>query len=378
MEQKEKNKKKKKLAWPHKIIFFINCICALLLIASYGASYISPEIFWPLSFLGLAYPIILLANITFIIYWLLFRKKHVLLSLIIILAGFNHLQTHFQIYFGSNKVENAESNMLKIVSYNVRLFDLYEWSVDRSTDNKIFELFKKSDADIICMQEFMYHADGDIISVDSMLKSFKANQLHAEYIAVYNPTNKFGIATFSAYPIVGKGRIDFGKGTNNICMYTDIKKNNDTLRVYNVHFQSIHFGKEDYLTLEKIDDSDTDSEEQWLGIRKILKKLKVAFSRRASQAEKVAEHITHSPYPVIVCGDFNDTPASYTYHNIAKQLTDCFVEKGRGIGNTYIGLFPSFRIDYILHSNQLECLAFERINQKYSDHYPISALLKLE
>jgi endonuclease/exonuclease/phosphatase family metal-dependent hydrolase len=368
----------KTLSWPNKIIFFFNIISALLLIASYGASYISPKIFWPLSFFGLAYPIILLLNITFIIYWSLFRKKQLLLSLIVIILGFTNLRTHFQLQFGASDTVESNPNIVKVITYNVRLFDLYEWSSDRSTDNKIFELMKNADADIISMQEFMYHDDGSIISADSMVKSFKANHLHTEYTLVYNSTNKLGIATFSSYPIVGKGCIDFGKKTHNICMYTDIKINTDTIRVYNAHFQSIQFGKEDYLTLEKIDDADADNEKQWMGIRKILKKLKIAFSRRADQAEMVAEHITHSPYPIIFCGDFNDTPGSYTYHSIAKQLNDCFVEKGSGIGNTYIGLFPSFRIDYILHSDQLECLQYERIEKKYSDHYAISAWLKVK
>lgn len=368
----------KNLSWPNKFIFLINICCALLLIASYSASYISPKIFWPLSFFGLAYPFILLVNIFFVIYWVLFRKWQLLVSLIIILLGWPHLIAHFQIHFGNTNSSVGNTNLLKVITYNVRLFDLYEWSSDRSTDNKIFGLMKNSNADIICMQEFMYHNDGEIISVDSMLQSFKANQLHAEYTAVYNPTNKLGIATFSSYPIIGKGRLDFGKNTHNICMYTDIKVNKDTIRVYNAHFQSIHFGKEDYLFLEKIDDPNTDSETQWLGIKKILKKMRAAFTRRSEQADKVAEHISKSPYPVVFCGDFNDTPGSYTYHTIAKFLHDAFKESGRGIGNTYIGLFPSFRIDYILYSDDLESSNYERIEKKYSDHYPIGCRIEIK
>jgi endonuclease/exonuclease/phosphatase family metal-dependent hydrolase len=365
----------KNLAWPNKIIFIINVACALLLFGSYSGSFISPKLFWPLSFLGLAYPLILVVNVFFIIYWALLRKKQILLSFIVILLGWNHIITHFQ--FSFNHEINKDAKTLKVLTYNVRLFDLYEWSSDRLTDNKIFDLLKESDADIICMQEFMNHGDGAIISADSMVKSFRANQMHAEYTLVYDARNKLGIATYSSYPIVGKGRIDFGKGTHNICMYTDIKINDDTLRIYNSHFQSIQFGKEDYLVLEKIDEADETNEKQWLGIRKILKKLKIAFGRRANQAEMVREHISHSPYPVIFCGDFNDTPGSYTYHTVANKLNDAFVEKGNGISNTYIGIFPFFRIDYILHSEELKCLMYEKIDDKFSDHYPISAIMQI-
>ncbi len=368
------------LAWPNKIIFIVNILCTLLLVASYSASYISPKIFWPLSFLGLAYPFILILNIAFMIYWALFQKKQMILSLIVILLGWTHIKSHFQAHWGNDTIPNNDAcHTLKIISYNVRLFAIYDdSSKDKTTDNKIFDIIKNSNADIICMQEFMYNNDGYIISADSMQQSFKAHELHAEYSNVFNPTNKLGIATFSSYPIVNKGRIDFGKGTNNICMYTDIDVKGDTIRVYCAHFQSIRFGKEDYVTIEKIDDSPIDDEKQWMGIKKILRKLKIAFSRRASQAELVAESINNSPYPVILCGDFNDTPGSYTYHTVSEKLNDSFIEKGNGIGNTYIGLFPSFRIDYILHSDNIECLYYERIDKKLSDHYPVSAILKVK
>ncbi|OFY87972.1 MAG: hypothetical protein A3K10_07705 [Bacteroidetes bacterium RIFCSPLOWO2_12_FULL_31_6] len=368
----------KNLAWPNKIIFLINILGALLLVASYSASYINPKTFWPLSFFGLAYPLILLINIAFVIYWAIFRKKQILLSLIIILLGLMNIRSHFQINLKNKNQINDSTNVLKVISYNVRLFDLYEWSSDRNTDNKIFELIKDSKANIICMQEFMNEGGGGIISVDSMVNSFKANQLHAEYTDEFGPQSRLGIAIFSSYPIVEKGRIDFGKSTHNICIYTDINVNGDTIRVYNVHFQSIHFGKEDYITLEKIDNSETDDKKQWMGIRKILKKLKIAFSRRSNQAELVANHIKHSPYKVILCGDFNDTPGSYSYHTVAEELNDAFIEKGTGLCNTYLGLFPFFRIDYILHSKDIECLSYERIDKKLSDHYPISSIIKIK
>jgi endonuclease/exonuclease/phosphatase family metal-dependent hydrolase len=123
------------------------------------------------------------------------------------------------------------------------------------------------------------------------------------------------------------------------------------------------------------------SEEQEVlskGIRSIARKLKRAFVQRASQARVVAGEIEKSPYPVIVCGDLNDTPSSYTYYTISNQLSDTFVTSGNGLSQTYAGALPSFRIDYIMHDkSRFSASDYSRIRSKLSDHYPVSATLKL-
>ena len=111
-------------------------------------------------------------------------------------------------------------------------------------------------------------------------------------------------------------------------------------------------------------------------IKDISHRLKYAFRKRAHQADVLSDHIHTSPYPVIVCGDFNDTPVSYTYHKIRGDLVDAFIESGRGIGNTYSGMFPSYRIDYILHSRNLRSGGFETVRVDYSDHFPVSCLFE--
>jgi endonuclease/exonuclease/phosphatase family metal-dependent hydrolase len=189
----------------------------------------------------------------------------------------------------------------------------------------------------------------------------------------------WGMATISRYPIVGKGKIEFPNTNNtitsNMCIYSDIKINEDTIRVYNVHLQSIQFENEDYTFIENIGE---EKEAQIKGSKRILGRLKKAFIKRAPQAEAVAAHIKKSPYPVWVCGDFNDPPSSYAYHTISGNLKDSFMESGWGFGSTYAGKFPSFRIDFILHDSKHSSFDYKIINEKFSDHYPLCCTINLK
>lgn len=150
----------------------------------------------------------------------------------------------------------------------------------------------------------------------------------------------------------------------------------DTVRVYNVHLQSIHLSNVDYKFVDDI--MNNKKTEELENSKNILRRLKRAFIKRSSQSDLVAEHIQNCPYSTIVCGDFNDTPASYSYNNIAQNLKDAFVESGTGFGKTYIGKFPSFRIDYILHSDKYKSYNFRTIRQKLSDHFPLTCYLVKE
>ena len=185
----------------------------------------------------------------------------------------------------------------------------------------------------------------------------------------------WGMAIFSRYPLINKSVIDFNHKGSNLCLYTDVIAKNDTVRVYNCHLQSIRFGQEDYKFMNQI--AYNIEEENATGLKKIFNRLKIAFTKRAWQADTVAANISSSKYPVIFCGDFNDTPSSYAYKTVSENLSDAFRESGRGFGTTYVGPFPAFRIDFIFHSPGLKSFEYRTIKQKLSDHYPLTCKVVL-
>lgn len=370
--QEEKKKRKGKRHFFNRIAMLCNHIVVIALLISYMAPHISPETFWLISFFGLFYPVLLIINLLFIIYWSIQIKRRALYSFIVILAGFSSLHSYIQFTF--NNSPDGSKKIIKVMSYNVKVFDLYDWNKNIDTRNKIFELIQNEDPEIACFQEYYHRDSSKFANTDSLLKHSKFNYYHIEYTSNIKPKQHFGIATFTNYPIVNKGKIDFGYKSNNICIYTDIVIAKDTFRIYNMHLQSIAFSKDDYKYVEDLQkDVETEDVEH---SKNILKRLKRAFIKRGKQADLIQASIASSPYPAIVCGDFNDTPASYTRNTIAKNLTDSFVESGNGFGRSYIGVFPSFRIDYILHSKEFKSYNFRTIKEELSDHYPVVCYLE--
>lgn len=369
------HKEKKKLSNISKTILIFNLLAVLLLVCCYLSLFVSPAHFWPFAFFGLAYPLIVVLNIAFIIYWIIRGRWKFIISLVAVGAGWPVLTGFIQINFDKQELPGNDTSLIKVLSYNVRLFDLYNWTNNKKTRNEMLDFLNREKANILCLQEIYTDDDGEFLTLDTLVKSQPAKYFHIKNTKTLRNKNHWGIATFTTYPIVNRGSISFGEGVNNICIYTDIKKGSDTIRVYNMHLQSIHFREEDYKYLEEIN-KDKDAVELE-GFRKIFVRLKLGFKKRSSQVDLVANHIQNSPYPLIVCGDFNDPPASYTYRKISSGLLDAFMESGNGLGRTYNGKFPSFRIDYILHSKSFDSYRFETLPEEYSDHNAITSYLKV-
>ncbi|MCK9617474.1 MAG: endonuclease/exonuclease/phosphatase family protein [Lentimicrobiaceae bacterium] len=372
-------KKKKKLSFIGKIFLFFNLIVIVLLLLSYTASWIPPDRWWAFSFLGIAYPVFFVINVVFVVIWLITsRKKYFLLSLFALLLGWNHIRSY--VSFHSKTPEETISPRLKIMSFNVRMFDLYNWENQKNiyTRNSIFDLIKKKDPDILCIQEFFSDSDKkrNFNTLDTLVKLQRAKYAHVDYFKNFNRLEHWGMVTFSAYPIIKMDRFQFCNSENNYMIYTDILYMGDTLRVFNIHFESIRLGKEDLLFVEDVTGNTAEKQDITFGTKKIYWKLKAAFQKRAKQAREAVELIKKSPHPVLVCGDFNDTPSSYVYHQMTQQLNDAFVTSGNGLGKTYAGNIPSFRIDYILYDNHFNAYNFQIIKKKFSDHFPVSCVLQ--
>ena len=360
--------------WVRKVVIYFNGLISLLLLIAILASYVNPALAWFIALIGIAYPYILLLNLLFVLYWLILLDKAILISLVVILLGYPVLKNHVQFNF-SKKIPLAEADSFKFMSFNTRLFDLYRWSERSDTKNRIFDLIRQEAPQVLCIQEFYTSTSRPgFNSLDSLMKLQKTANVHVAYTNTKWGTDHWGIATFSNYPIIKKGNILFNEVTNNLCIYTDLVVRQDTVRVYNVHFQSNRFRKEDY---EFLGDPNKQKEKLLASVN-IISKLKTSAIKRSKQVDVVASHIENSPYPVIICGDFNDPPSSYTYNRISSSLIDAFVESGSGFGNTYNGLIPLLRIDYILHSGSIRSSNFKTLDKNLSDHFPIICNLQLK
>lgn len=264
---------------------------------------------------------------------------------------------------------------IKIMSYNIRLFDLYNWKNNLHERNKIFKLLENENPAILCLQEYYYQNDGKFPTTDTLIKFLSAKNIHASFPVVNKGKYFFGIATLTKFPIINKGKITF-EGTSNMSIYTDILLWGDTVRIYNNHLESVRLGKEDYNFISKFDFNLDNKEVK--DSKTIIRRLKNAFIKRAKQANVIAKHIAECHFPVIVCGDFNDTPNSYAYKTISNNLIDSYCESGSGIGSTYNGKIPFLRIDYILHSNTFKAYNFNVGKDDLSDHFPVTCLLGIK
>ena len=365
-----------------KLMFVLNMISILFLLLSYLASYISPAgSFWWLQLIALGYGFLLLLNLSFVLFWIIAGRYIFWYSAIVIILGYSKIFgiVEPRMASGSEPVKAVDAVFpFKVMSFNVRLFDLYNWFHSNETRGKIFSFLKNESPDIVCFQEYYtsdrkqaeFNNDRVVPQVLNMPYS------HIEYTVTLRDSDHWGIAIFSKQPIINRQAVHFEKRGGNIFIYADIKMNEDTFRVFNTHLESIRFRNEDYRYLENLK-KDVEQDEVAGGI-KILARLKRAFARRARQVDMLKKEIDASPYPVIVCGDFNDTPSSYTYHKIADGLKDSFRESGSGFGKTYAGLFPSFRIDFILHSEKLFSSHYQTHREKISDHFPITCWFGLK
>ena len=359
--------------WLTKILLWLNIFNSLFLIGAYLNTHISPNSVSYLSLLGLAFPILLSIAIVFMLVWFFVRRKFILISALTIVLGWSHLHHFYAVTLWQTELNDP----IKVLSYNVHVFDLWDLENREKNRDEIFEFLENEDVDILCLQEF-YHQDepSDFVTKNKMIEMLGTNYYHERYTHEMTGKKYFGVATFSKYPIVHQGEISFENDPNNFCIYSDVVIESETLRVFNAHLGSIRLQTDDYSFFGDPNGPEY-PEQKDLG-QQIIQRLLRAFEKRAIQAELVAAEIENSPHPVVLCGDLNDTPVSYCYRQFNRLLNDAFVECGNGIGQTYIGKVPSNRIDYIFLDEAFKSSNFTTHQINLSDHKPISVQIELD
>ena len=333
----------KKLSLFDKFLFIVNLLLAFILLFSYSSYYISPNTLADISVLSLLIPVFILLNGLFLIYWIVKFKKAFLLSFIVLVIGFQYVLA----LYGFTEKKILLNSDLKIMSYNVRMFNLYKWIDEEGVDKKIYDFIKAKDPAILCLQEFHTSKKG-------------AFKFPYKYEKITNATNHSGQVIYSKFKIINSGSLNFSNSTNN-AIFIDILKNKDTLRVYNIHLESLRINpKEEELTQENSE--------------KLKIRLEKAFKIQANQVALILHHQESNRHKSIICGDFNNTAFSWAYKQLKKNKNDAFEMAGQGFGNTFDFPFP-FRIDFILTDEEIEVNNFKTYKVKYSDHYPIMARL---
>ena len=323
---------------------------ALLSLLSYGIYYVPPKTFSLISVLSLSVPLLIILNSLFVIFWLLKLKKQVILSLLVLAVGYNYVVSFYK--FSSQEAVKS-SDTFTLMSYNVRLFNLYNWIKEDSIPSKIQDFITEESPNILCFQEY---DSGAVIDFKSYPYKHQTN----------TSTNKSELAILSTYKILDSGFIDFPNSANS-AIYADILIESDTTRVYNVHLQSS--GIDTNVNVESLDSEQSN---------KLLKRIGMTFKAQQSQAELVVSHVEKSPYKVVVCGDFNNTVYSYVYRMLKGDLLDAFDASGSGFGRTFNFRYFPVRIDFILADKRFAIKSFQNYSVPYSDHFPILSQFTLD
>ena len=358
--------------------FFItvNIIAAILFLLGCYGYLLNPKYFWPVGLLTLVTFYFLLLLVAFIFFWFIIKPRRALISVVALLLAYKPLSNIVPFKLSHTFNKEKQANALRVMSWNVAQFNVMEDKQHPDVKSRMIDIINQNQPDIACFQEMV--AEDSTVTDHGHVDEFLQKLNFKNYFYSYNIKEDFwgyahfGIIIFSKYPIINKHTVStYPNDYNSIFQYVDIVKEADTIRVFNVHLQSLRFSKE---SLKYIDKPTVEDEGAALKESKnIIIKFKTGFLKRQLQADKIRSEIDKSPYPVIITGDFNGVPNSYAYNTIGKGLNNAFTKKGSGLGRTFSGISPVLRIDNIFADEKMEVLQYQLIKKKLSDHFPIIA-----
>ncbi len=333
---------------------FANLALVALTLVAYLSPLVNPNAFWPLSFLGLAFPALLFAHLAFILLWALRRHAYLFFSLACLLLGAEHWRALLR--WPAKPLPSTEKS-IRVVSYNMgKILMGSPEQLDRRK-KQLRELFLQlGKVDILCAQECNEYMTATLLKQEAF-------PYHHRYR---------GTAVFSRHPILEVGEIPFENSVNS-AHWVDVAIQGRRVRVFNVHLQSSRIS---YFTWKLSKNHDLQNPETWKGLRGILARYRASARMRARQAALVRRHLEGSPHPVLLCGDFNEPPNTYTSRHLSQGLQDSFRSRGGGWGSTYAGVFPFLRIDYVLADSSFRVLRHRVLRRKLADHFPVIADLE--
>ena len=357
------------------IASIISIVVFLFFIISAFSDRISPEFSVYYSYLGMVFPFLFIFNLIFLIGWIFLRKwKWLLIYIIGFAISWESISTYFPIHLK----EEIPPECIKLLTYNVMKFE-HEKPHTKKSPNQILQYIVNSNADIICLQEFGAFTNDNHLNENDIKQALKAYPYYR--LLKLNWSGKkhvYGLAVFSKFRITSFKEIPFDSEYNG-AFSVELNVRGKKVTLINCHLESNKLSMEErseYYELTK----EFDSQKLDQITSSMNKRLTPAFKTRAKQAQTIAEYIKKSKNPyIIVCGDFNDTPISYTRRAVKGDLRDAFVDTGFGLGISYNRHRFLFRIDYILHSKNIKsfnCTVDRKL--KNSDHYPVWTYMQLK
>lgn len=338
-----------------KLLAYINSIIAVLTLCSYLSGFVDPTHTGIFALFGLVYPYLLILNVFFIGFWLIVKWKYSAISIITLLLGFNHIFSFYGLGLEETPIDDKPS--YSIGSFNINASYHFREKDQKLNDKRISTLkssFLNTDTDFFCIQEYNHFTKG-------MLE---------EHLANYELTNfeKTTVAIASKHPILDSGKIPF-LNERTSCVWVDVQLSGKRVRIYNVHLFSNRLTTQ---TEQIIEDADFDNEEVIDDIKYILGSYIHSSRKRVKEFNILSKHIASCPHPIILAGDFNDTPQSFTHRQIHNlNFQDAFEKRGKSLGYTYGGTLPLLRIDYTFADKHFEFIKHRVIRKRMSDHYPI-------
>ena len=382
--------------------FKVTLLTLTWLVLAIACEQVPARVFWPVVFGALTTPVALAATALLVPYWLRRNWRVALLPIVALVLTWSHVQRGLALHFGQaagmKRTEPkkagipqssffvSRANTVSLLSANVRIFNVYAQLRDLNfaSSKGAISWLATSPADVLCLQEYYNEPGGSkengaVFRTEEYLG--RGSERHA-FVST-SLTNaigaEFGLAIFSRFVIVRRGIIPFGRLSLNHGMWADLARpaarsggRPDTIRVFNVHLQSMNMADADI----------TISIESRAGLRdkapNLLRRFRNGAVLRGTQVDTLLARVARSPYPVLLAGDTNDPPYSYTYDQLADHLQNAWATVGLGIGATYNGRLPWLRIDQQFAGPQWQVLGCQVHKEiKWSDHFPVEGLYQL-
>jgi endonuclease/exonuclease/phosphatase family metal-dependent hydrolase len=334
-------------------------ICIVVLVAlvtsfSFLALYIPPQTTVFFQWVGVLLPALLCCNLVFLIIGLYKHSWYSICPFIAILANFHYFTKIVQ----NNPEQWEETTDIRVATYNVREFKMV---YNLSSMEQIAAYIESQHINTLCLQEVPASC-----TMSELKRTFGQFQY---FIMTGNKSGQNQLAILSKFPLDSVQTISFDERPN-CAIFADLSYKKHKIRIGNCHLQTTNWNqvKGDLIPAEN-------RKANWLGA---LNTLSRNFRLRGPQADHLKSVMDKSPFPMLMCGDFNNSPNSYSYHKVKGNLKDAFREAGNGYGYTYSNLMKLFRIDFVFFSgDEIRAINYRTGNVDYSDHLPVLVDFKI-